>query len=212
MSEEEDRPGDPVCYACKIVAGHIVDPQTFRDVSRFRKSERTRLMERRRRMDSAERREKTDALIANLHRFLENRTFGKIAVYWPIRGEPDLRPLMTDLCDAGRTVFLPVVIAKEAPLQFLPWRPGCEMTRGIWNIPVPATGEAETPDIILSPLVGVDDDNFRLGNGGGYYDRTLADFDRKPLMLGVGFEFCRMPTVFPLPWDIAMDGVVTEAG
>ncbi|POF28774.1 5-formyltetrahydrofolate cyclo-ligase [Roseibium marinum] len=212
MSEEEDRPGDPVCYACKLVGGHIVDEQTFRDVSRFRKSERIRLMEKRRRMENAERREKTIALIANLHRFLENKAFARIAVYWPIRGEPDLRLLMTDLSGAGRTVLLPVVTTKEAPLQFLPWHTGCAMSRGIWNIPVPATGEAQVPDIILSPLVGVDDENFRLGNGGGYYDRTLAAFDRKPLTVGVGFEFCRMPTIFPLPWDIAMDVVVTEKG
>ncbi|PVB63411.1 5-formyltetrahydrofolate cyclo-ligase [Labrenzia sp. 011] len=212
MSEEEDRPGDPVCYACRIVGGHFVDPQTFRDVSRFRKSERTRLMERRQRMENAERRHKTTALIANLQGFLQARSFGKIAVYWPIRGEPDLRSLMTDLTEAGRTVLLPVVVEKEAPLQFLPWYPGCAMTRGIWNIPVPAGGEADVPDIILSPLVGVDDDKFRLGNGGGYYDRTLAAFDRKPLTVGVGFEFCRMPTIFPLPWDIPMDAVVTEEG
>ncbi|MDN3718922.1 hypothetical protein QW131_06155 [Roseibium salinum] len=93
MSNEEDLPGDPVCYAHKLVGGHIVDEQTFRDVSRFRKAERTRLVEKNASAcQAASAREKTAALVSNLRRILQGRRFTTIAAYWPIRGEPDLRP------------------------------------------------------------------------------------------------------------------------
>jgi len=210
MSEEEDLPGDPVCYAHKLVGGHVVDGQTWKDVSRFRRSERMRLVEKRRRMDDAERTQKTAALIANLRPLLNEQAFRTISAYWPIRGEPDLRPLMADLHQAGCTVLLPVVTEKNAPLVFRPWQPGCELIRGIWNIPVPACGEPQRPEVVLVPLVGADAENFRLGNGGGYYDRTLVSFSQKPLAVGVGFALCRIPTIFPMPWDVRMDAVVTE--
>lgn len=86
------------------------------------------------------------------------------------------------------------------------------MERGIWNIPVPASGRRAHPDIVVSPLLGVDKACFRLGNGGGYYDRTLAALDPQPQVIGVGFPDCRMPTIFPMPWDIAMDVVVLADG
>ncbi len=212
MNEDDDLPGDPVCYAHKLIGGHIVDEQTFRDVNRFRKAERVRLVEKRKQLSSQERHEKTAALIARLQGLPEFENARKVAAYWPIRGEPDLRAFMSDLSDAGKTVLLPVVVAKAAPVEFHVWRPGCAMTRGVWNIPVPESAEPDVPDVVLSPLVGVDAQGFRLGNGGGYYDRTLAAFPEKPLVIGVGFAFCRIPTVFPMPWDVPMDIVVTEEG
>ena len=62
------------------------------------------------------------------------------------------------------------------------------------------------------PLVGFDAQGYRLGYGGGYFDRTLAALARKPLTIGVGFEFARLPTIRPQPHDIPMDFIVTEAG
>ncbi|MFC6656032.1 5-formyltetrahydrofolate cyclo-ligase [Roseibium salinum] len=164
----------------------------------------------RKRLPSGERQEKTAALVSNLRRILQGRRFTTIAAYWPIRGEPDLRPLLSDLCEAGITVLLPRIVTRDEPLQFIPWAPGCDMIRGPWNIPVPGKGDPQVPDLVLSPLVGVDPDRFRLGNGGGYYDRTLVAFPVKPTTIGVGFEFCLIPTIFPMPWDVPMDMVVTE--
>ncbi|MHA7773651.1 5-formyltetrahydrofolate cyclo-ligase [Roseibium sp. M-1] len=210
MGDEDDLPGDPVCHADRIVAGFTVDPQTFRDVSTFRKAERARLYAKRKSLTSGERARKTDTLSAALKRVLEGKAFRRIAVYWPIRGEPDLRPLMSALCESGKDVLLPVVETRQAPLIFRPWHPGCSMVRGDWNIPVPAGGTARVPDIVIAPLVGVDTALYRLGNGGGYYDRTLASLAEKPLVIGVGFAFCRLPTIFPMPWDIPMDLVVTD--
>ncbi len=212
MDDEDNLAGDPVCYAHKLVGGHIVDEQTFQDVNRFRKSERLRLVEKRKRLSSEERQQKTAALICRLRILPDFEKARKVAAYWPIRGEPDLRSFMAELIDAGKTVLLPVVVRKDAPVEFHRWYPGCKMTRGVWNIPVPAAAEPDIPDVVLSPLVGVDRDGFRLGNGGGYYDRTLAAFPEKPLVIGVGFAFCRIPTIFPMPWDVPMDIVVTEEG
>lgn len=210
MSDENDLPGDPVCHADRIVAGFAVDPQTFRDVSRFRKAERARLYAKRKSLGSSEREKKTDALISALRKVLKEKTFQRIAVYWPIRGEPDLRALMSEICDSGRDVLLPVVVERQAPLIFRSWHPGCSMVRGEWNIPVPAEGQAKEPEVVIAPLVGIDPSLYRLGNGGGYYDRTLAALPVKPLIIGAGFDFCRIPTIFPMPWDIPMDLAVSD--
>lgn len=212
MTQEDDSPGDPVCYADMLVGGFVVDQETFRDVSRFRKSERSRLYEKRKGLTSTERAETTAALIDQLRSVLEAIDFQTISLYWPIRGEPDLRPLMTELCTSGRTVLLPVVREKQSPLIFRPWRPGCAMTRGLWNIPVPEEGPSLQPEVVIAPLVGVDADLYRLGNGGGYYDRTLASLPARPLTIGVGFAFCRIPSIFPMPWDVPMDKVVLDTG
>jgi 5,10-methenyltetrahydrofolate synthetase len=86
------------------------------------------------------------------------------------------------------------------------------MERGVYDIPFPKDGAVVQPDALLVALVGFDEQNFRLGYGGGYYDRTLAASDPRPLTIGIGFEFMRLPSIRPLPHDIPMDVVVTEAG
>ncbi|WP_269583062.1 5-formyltetrahydrofolate cyclo-ligase [Roseibium sp. Sym1] len=212
MHDHDDPPGDPPCQAHKVIGGHIVDEQTYLDVCRYRKSERQRLYDLRRRMDQQARQAATIALIKHLGHALKERQFDTVAVYWPIRGEPDLRPLMSELCAAGKTVLLPVVLEKNAPLVFRPWYPGCKMVRGIWNILVPAAGTLKDPQVVIAPLVGVDKAKYRLGNGGGYYDRTLVSFGTAPFVIGAGFDFCRIETIFPMAWDIPMDKVVTEQG
>ncbi len=71
---------------------------------------------------------------------------------------------------------------------------------------------AVTPDIVISPLLGVDDALYRLGNGGGYYDRTLARLTGPRLVVGVGHGVARMATIFPMPWDVPMDVVLLGDG
>ena len=87
-----------------------------------------------------------------------------------------------------------------------------EMRPGIWDIPVPTVAEPVTPDCLLIPLVGFDDQGFRLGYGGGYYDRTMVALPRPPLAIGIGYAFQRMPTIQPQPFDQPMDAIVTEVG
>ena len=120
--------------------------------------------------------------------------------------DEQLQTLQTVMAEAPA---LPVVIEKAHPLIFRTYRPGDRLEKGIWNIPIPAEGDPVTPDITIAPLVGVDPQNYRLGYGGGFFDRTLASLPKKPLVIGVGYEMQRIPTIHPQPHDIPMDRIVT---
>ncbi len=80
----------------------------------------------------------------------------------------------------------------------------------MWGIPVPAEGEAVLPDTLLVPLVGYDPHGFRLGYGGGFYDRTLAAMPTRAATIGVGFTLGALETIHPQPHDIPMDVVIPE--
>ncbi len=212
MSESEtDRGGSPPCYQHLVLGGESIDPGAARDVARFRRAERTRLLALRK-MPVQDRDAATRTLIVGLENVVAPQSGMKIAVYWPIRGEPDLRPWMASTHAAGARILLPVVVAKDQPLEFHAWSPGCEMIRGAWNILVPRIGHAEKPDIVIVPLVGVDQALYRLGNGGGYYDRTLAALQPRPHAIGVGFVNCLIKTIFPMPWDVPMNEAVLSDG
>ena len=85
-----------------------------------------------------------------------------------------------------------------------------KMSRGVWNIPVPGERTLVQPNLLLVPLVGFDAAGYRLGYGGGYYDRTLAAMSPRPLTIGVGFAMGRLNSIYPQPHDIPMDAIVTE--
>jgi 5,10-methenyltetrahydrofolate synthetase len=85
------------------------------------------------------------------------------------------------------------------------------MERGIWNIPQPATPETLVPELALAPVVGFTEDCYRLGYGGGYFDRTLATLAPRPRVLGVGLELQAIATIQPQPHDIRLDAILTEA-
>jgi 5-formyltetrahydrofolate cyclo-ligase len=133
-----------------------------------------------------------------------------LAIYWSMRGEIDVRDLARQHIEAGGSVALPVVVEKKAPLEFWRWRPGMGMRRGVWNIPVPVKREVLTPDACIVPLVGFDGEKYRLGYGGGYYDRTLAALGKRPFCVGLGYAEARLPSIFPQPHDIPMDLMVTD--
>jgi 5-formyltetrahydrofolate cyclo-ligase len=86
------------------------------------------------------------------------------------------------------------------------------LTRGVWDIPVPSNRNPVQPTVLLVPLLGFDTAGYRLGHGGGYYDRTLATVAQKPLTIGIGYELGRLQTIYPQPHDIPMDAIVTESG
>lgn len=194
-----------------------VDPQQTRDVARWRMAERTRLIEARKRADGAERREAAQALMSGLATLFDRvrpaATGWTVSFYWPIRNEPDLRPMMAELCAAGVGIALPLVEQRAAPLVFREWTPATRMIRGHWNIPVPpAEAPRVHPHIVLAPLVGWDCRGFRLGYGGGYFDRTLAALSPRPVTIGVGRRDARLDTIFPQPHDIPLDVILTEHG
>lgn len=211
----------PPCYAAEIAPDYFdplaVDPEQARDVARWRKAERARLRAERQEAPVATRQAVGAALMAHLRAVLRDRFGGAqgrvFSAYWPIKGEPDLRPLMAELHAAGVIVALPIVETRAAPLTFRRWTPGTKMVRGDWNIPVPPQDAPEvTPEIALAPLVGWTAEGYRLGYGGGYFDRTLAALRPRPFVIGVGFDAARLRTIYPQPHDIALDLIITEAG
>lgn len=202
--------GEDPCFSHRLVDGHPVDCETARDVARFRRAERQRLYALRQAVPVEERAARAMTIGAGLDRALGPLDGHRIALYWPIRGEPDLRPWMREAHRSGARILLPVVETKEHPLVFRYWEPGCPMIRGIWGIPVPEGTDAGVPSIVIAPLVGVDDAGYRLGNGGGYYDRTLVRIEPRPRIIGIGYAFSRMPTIFPMPWDVPMDTVILD--
>lgn len=134
-------------------------------------------------------------------------------VYWPLRGEFDSRPLMDRILAAGGRVGIPVIVAPNTPLEFWHWDHATRMqARGPWGIPAPAERQLIDPSMLVIPLVGFDADGHRLGNGGGYFDRTLAALDPRPVTIGVGYEIGRLDTIHPQTHDVPLDAIVTERG
>ncbi|MBZ7925641.1 5-formyltetrahydrofolate cyclo-ligase [Ensifer adhaerens] len=179
-------------------------------VAQWRELERKRLIPARQGIPSAERSASTDAIVTALDQLLPNVRGETISLYWPFRGEPDLRACMSTLIARGADCALPVVVAKAKPLGFRSWRAGEALEKGVWGIPIPSNGRDVQPTIVIAPLVGFDESGFRLGYGGGYYDRTLAVLQSKPFVIGVGFEQQKMESIRPQWHDIAMDAIVTE--
>ena len=192
-----------------------VDPKQAQDVARWRKAKRQELRALRKTMSVEEHGAVSARISDQLENLLNDRFAGAsgltLSMYWPIKGEPNLRPLMARLHDAGVTIALPLVETKAAPLVFRLWTPDTKMVRGDWNIPVPpADAPQVTPEIALAPLVGWDEDCFRLGYGGGYFDRTLAALNPALFKIGVGYGAAKLPTIYPQPHDIPMDLILTE--
>ena len=185
------------------------DSVQARDVARWRKVERERLIDARLARPAPERDSVARAIGRDLAALVDALGGGTVSVYWPIRGEPDLRPWMHRLHERGLQVALPLIVAPAKPLAFRVWHPGCRLERGVFNIPYPADGPSVTPTVTIAPLVGFDAQYFRLGYGGGYFDRTLAALEPRPCVIGVGYDAGELATIFPQPYDIPMEWIVT---
>lgn len=205
-------PSSPPCFAHELVPGEagfeVCDKQTELDVTRWRKGERQRLIAARLAIPVSRRAAVARRIIEALDRLVDPAAGPVIGLYWPFRGELDLRGWMRAMSDGGAQMALPVVVEKAKPLVFRRWDPQCKMERGVWNIPVPADDRRVVPDIVIAPLVGVDHACYRLGYGGGFYDRTLAALDNNPLVIGCGHPVARIETIFPLPHDVPMHRVL----
>lgn len=189
-----------------------VDEQQRIEVSRWRKAERERLLGARNDLGAQVRQRLSEEVARELDTIVSPCPGQIISVYWPFRAELDLRPWMRSAILAGARVALPIVETKGKPLIFREWTPEARMERGIWNILQPADGDRVWPTITIAPLVGHDPDCFRLGYGGGYFDRTLAAANPRPMVIGVGPPVSAIKTIFPQPHDIPMDVIVTGKG
>ncbi|MFT8718692.1 5-formyltetrahydrofolate cyclo-ligase [Acetobacter sp.] len=132
----------------------------------------------------------------------------RIACVWPLPGEADLRPLCATLHDRGWEILLPETSPKGSPLRFRCWNPDSPMLPGRFGTCHP-DGEEAVPDIILVPMLAFDRRGYRLGYGGGYYDRTLASL---PHAQPVGFAFSEQEVArVPVgPFDKVLPVIVTE--
>jgi len=145
---------------------------------------------------------------------LERLGVQRLGFYWPIQEEFDARGVVTRWLAGmpGRVAALPVVSRPGAPLDFHFWSPDTTMRAGHFGIPVPDGTEAVMPDALLIPCVGFSADKFRLGYGGGFYDRTLAAMAAQgatPVAIGIGFSACQIPLVAQMH-DLPMDWLVTD--
>lgn len=153
------------------------------------------------------------AASAALTAHLAGVTGAVIAGYLPIRTEADPLPAMTALA-AGNRITVPVIEGPGRPLVFREWRPGCALVEGPFRVMVPEEGEVLTPDTLIVPLVAFDARLYRLGYGGGFYDRTLEALRSTGQVRAIGFAYAAQEAEeLPLePTDQPLDEIVTEIG
>ncbi|WP_428390838.1 5-formyltetrahydrofolate cyclo-ligase [Lichenicoccus sp.] len=152
------------------------------------------------------------ALIASLLAHVPLRGDETVAGVWPLPGEPDLRPLWQRLHAAGIAIVLPFTPPLGQALRFRSWVPGCTMQAGRFGTEHPrADADASPPDLLFVPLLAFDRHGFRLGHGGGYYDRTLAALP-SARSVGYGFASQQVEAVPRGPHDMKLDCIVTERG
>lgn len=137
-----------------------------------------------------------------------------VAGYWPLGTEIDIRPLMARLCERGAICSLPVIV-DGGMLAFRRWQPGDplkEGDRGTMHPPINAP--TVQPEILFVPILAVDDEGTRLGQGGGYYDRTLQALraHHPATAVGVGYTVQHVERLPRDAGDEPMDWVLTEAG
>jgi 5,10-methenyltetrahydrofolate synthetase len=182
------------------------------NIRQWRKEQRSDLLARRTAVTRAQHRQWNEAITRLLLEGFPSLQRMTVGLYWPYRGEVDPRFAIRRLRGHGARAALPVVVQKDAPLQFREWWPGARMTKGALNLPVPDGTEVVRPDALLIPPVGFDSHGYRLGYGGGYFDRTLAAMEPQPLKIGMAFNLSRIPTIQPQSHDVPMDFILTETG
>ena len=176
----------------------------------WRKLVRDELIQHRTALPPDIRRTLGEGACARLLDVVDLRAFTVLGFCWPIRGEFDVRGIAKLFLAAGGQLALPVVVQKSAPLEFWKWHPGMPMEGGIWNIPIPKERNVLIPDLVIVPLVGFDKSGFRLGYGGGYFDRTLAAAAPRPYAIGLGYAGSALQTIYPQSHDIPMNLIVTD--
>jgi 5,10-methenyltetrahydrofolate synthetase len=146
--------------------------------------------------------------------WLLSRADKAIGVYWPIKGEFDALPALFRWAEADeeRCIGLPVVNKATKQLTFHMWFPGCEMEDDAYGIPKPRDTPAFVPTLLLVPCVGFGPQGVRLGYGGGFYDRTLATLQPRPVTVGLAYSHGYLPWLTAEPHDVPLDAVLTEDG
>ena len=195
-----------------MAADRTGEMENWDEIKSWRKTQREMLIAVRTAIAPEQRRVRNDRITELLLAGFTLPPGAVVGFCWPYKGEFDARFVIRRWRAEGAIATLPVVIDKALPLQFRKWWPGAPMRAGVYGIPVPDGIDVLIPDIAIVPMNGFDGRGYRLGYGGGYFDRTLAAFERRVLAIGVSCEASRLPTIHPQSHDIAMDFVVTENG
>lgn len=184
----------------------------WKDISAWRKAQREHWIAWRSAVPEAQRAAWGAGMTASLCAMLPAPQKAVIGFCWPFKSEFDARFAVHHWRGLGAMAALPEVTGKGQPLRFSRWWPGAPMTRGVYDIPIPDGTAVVLPDIAIVPMNACDGRGYRLGYGGGYFDRTLAALERRVIAIGVTYDGCRLPSIFPQEHDIPMDFIVTEAG
>jgi 5-formyltetrahydrofolate cyclo-ligase len=184
----------------------------WNEIKVWRKEQRAALIARRAAFGAEERQGWNNRVSALLEQFVPVTSGTVVGFCWPFKGEIDARFAVRHWREQGAVAALPEVVDKKGPLQFSEWWPGAPMRAGVYDIPVPDGTRVVAPDVAIVPMNGFDGAGYRLGYGGGYFDRTLAALERRVLAIGVTYDALKLPSIYPQAHDIPMDFVVTDAG
>lgn len=170
---------------------------------------RKKLLAARRAMPPEEKAWRDKAIGERLLAWLEANPAERVGVYWPIQGEPDLTGVYRVLAERGVRLALPVVVERNAPLVFYPWRPEDKLVADAHGVMAPVERSvAVKPGLLVVPCAGFNAGGYRLGYGGGYYDRTLAA-EKPPRTVGIAYAMCEAEFATDAH-DVRMGTVITE--
>jgi 5,10-methenyltetrahydrofolate synthetase len=184
----------------------------------LKKALRKTLLEQR--LNLPDRLEKADLLQRVMRIWLVGRSDAVIGAYWPIKGEFDPLPALHRWKEDGelidqpqlRRIGLPVVNKQLKTMTFHAWYPGCPMEEDAYGIPKPKDTEMLTPTLLFVPCVGYGPGGYRLGYGGGFYDRMLANLSPKPFTVGLGFGSGFVSDLEPETHDMPLDAILNDYG
>ncbi len=194
------------------------------------------------RLNLPDRLQRADLLQRVMRIWLVGREDAVIGAYWPIKGEFDPLPALYRWQEdailsqesegnhghalegraeaatenianrSPRKIGLPVVNKVHKTLTFHAWYPGCPMEEDAYGIPKPKDTEVIVPTLLFVPCVGYGPGGFRLGYGGGFYDRTLATLQPKPFTVGLGYSHGWLPDLEAEPHDVPLDAILNDKG
>ncbi len=148
-------------------------------------------------------------IIERLAGWIDARQVQLLGGYLAMAGEPELAPLYAMLAERGVRIAMPVVVERHHPLRFVRWQPGDALARDASGTLAPTAREGYVqPDAVIAPCLGYTDSKLRLGYGGGYFDRTLAQSPR-PLAVGVAYAIAKVAFAADV-YDVPLDDIITD--
>lgn len=175
-----------------------------------RQNLRELMKQKRTQLAAATRAEFSSAIVKHLRDSLKLKKGDTVGFCTPIQNEPDILPLVLHWQEQGVITAMAKVVAKNAPLFFIPWRQNEALCSDACGILAPLSNKGVIPQILLIPLLAFDSQGFRLGYGGGYFDRTLAEHNF--YAVGIGYEMNRVVSIFAQKHDKKLNAIATEAG